>query len=277
MFQSEMLDYFRSHLNNIKHNYILALEQNDPEGVHDLRVELKRMKAFFNLVEALNPDFHARENFKEFRKISKKTNRLRDSQVQYKLLENVKTSLNADVNGYEQFLKKMETENHEALRIFSEHNPLNQLKKSKKDIKSAFKPITHIWAETKALGRLYNLLNDIILMNGNNNTGNTKLHKVRILAKELHYTFEILQQSFHLFPEGDEFVNHISRVHKILGKWHDCEVGIAYVTEFLENGGKDASPELHKTLRDYFLCEKEGLRKMFSPAFEDFKQAASAL
>ena len=47
MFQKKMIKYFNKKLKSIKYNYALSLEQNDVEGVHDLRVDIKRMKAFF--------------------------------------------------------------------------------------------------------------------------------------------------------------------------------------------------------------------------------------
>ena len=86
MFRKEMIQYFQSKLNEIKRNYSLALEKNDIDGVHDLRVDIKRMTACFNLVESISGNFNARKNFRNFRKIAKNTGGLRDSQVQQILL-----------------------------------------------------------------------------------------------------------------------------------------------------------------------------------------------
>ncbi|MCE5249642.1 CHAD domain-containing protein [bacterium] len=277
MFRTEMLEFFIVHLNSIEHNYMLALEQNDPEGIHDLRVELKRMRAFFNLTESINPDFDARRNFKCFRRISKKTNMLRDTQVQQKLLEAIKTSVKTDAGEYEMFLKTREAENREIFRTLSENNPLIKLQKKKKVINAALKVISPVWAETKVQGRFYNLRNDIILLVNSISSRNIKLHKVRVLAKEMHYCFEIIQQCFFLFPAASDFIENIAKMHKILGKWHDYEVGGAFLKEFLETGGKNIPHEPYKQLNDYMSHEKGELRKAFRPAFDIFKQTALAL
>ena len=61
MFRKDMMDYYQSKMKDIKRNYALAVEKNVYDGVHDLRVDLKRMKAFFNLVESINRDFKAKK------------------------------------------------------------------------------------------------------------------------------------------------------------------------------------------------------------------------
>ena len=102
-----MIQYFQSKLHEIQYNYSLALEKNDIDGVHDLRVAIKRMKAFFNLVESISGDFNAGKKFRNFRKIAKNTGGLRDSQVQQILLKKMQSKLDLDINEYEIFLKKL--------------------------------------------------------------------------------------------------------------------------------------------------------------------------
>ena len=186
MFQDKLLGYFQLQRETINQNFKLALEHNDPDGVHDLRVALKRMKALFNLVEALNGEFGAKKQFKNFWRISKKSCILRDSQVQQLITGKLKTTLNHDLHEYEMFLKEKEKESFSIFQLFTIKNPLDSLEKSRKRIAKALKNISPICAETKAYGRIFNLRNELILTGTDRNPGNKMLHKLRILAKETH-------------------------------------------------------------------------------------------
>ncbi len=276
MFQKEMLDYFQSKLKEIKYNYILALEKNDQDGIHDLRVDLKRLRAFFNLVESISGEFNSRKNFRDFRKIAKNTSVLRDSQVQQKNAEKMKNTLNLDITDYLTFLKKMEAEGIETFLNFAKTNPVKKLKKSKKIINEALKAITTVCAVTKVQGRIYNLRNELILLSSENDLKEEILHKVRIRSKETHYTFDIIQQCFHLFEDHDDFKKEIKKVHQILGKWHDYDVSVIYLNNFLQGYSNNSSSETYTQLKKYIQKEKETLRKNCRTALNEFGEKAAA-
>ena len=140
MFQKKMLAYFESRLINVRYNYVLALEKTDPDGIHDLRVEMKRLKAYFNLVESLNDAFTAEKNFRIFKKIARSASGLRDNHVQRKLLEEIKKSLTLPFDDYEVYLKKKETESREIFINYSQKQPVKKLKESSKVISKTLKP-----------------------------------------------------------------------------------------------------------------------------------------
>ena len=272
-----MIQYFRSKLNEIKRNYSLALEKNDIDGVHDLRVDIKRMKAFFNLVESISGDFNARKNFKNFRKIAKNTGGLRDTQVQQILLKKIQGTLNLEIYEYEIFLKNEEIENLESFRNFSEQEIIKKLDEEKKIFSRTLKNISRIHGETKAQGRFYNLRNDLVLLSSESDLRDEILHKVRILSKETHYTLEIVQQCFHLFDDGNKFIKGIKKVHQALGKWHDFDVSLIYMGNFLNNYSVDASAKIHNQLKQHILEEKGKLNRNFRAVFDEFKQIAVLL
>ncbi len=272
-----MIQYFQSKLNEIKCNYSLALEKNDIDGVHDLRVAIKRMKAFFNLVESISGNFNARKNFKNFRKIAKNTRDLRDSQVQQILLKKMQSKLNLNINEYETFLKNGEIENMESFRNFSAQETVKKLDEGKEIISRALKNISRIHGETKAQGRFYNLRNDLILLSSESDLKDEILHKVRILSKETHYTLEIVQQCFHLFDDGNEFIKGIKKVHQALGKWHDFDVSLIYMGNFLNNYSGDVPAKIHNQLKQHILEEKRKLNRNFRTVLDEFKQIAVLL
>jgi len=113
MLRDLMLDACHTRLASITANYRLAFDEHSADGVHDLRVDLKRMRALFDMVEALNNGFRAKQAFKQFRGIAKHTSALRDVQVQ----RDVIASLAADPGAYAAFLHERE---NAGWRVFGE-------------------------------------------------------------------------------------------------------------------------------------------------------------
>ena len=275
MVLNEILKYFQSRLDEVAYNYTLALENNDPDGVHDIRVAIKRLKAFFNLFEYINDEFIARKNFRNFRKIAKNTCGLRDSQVQLELLGKLNKKLNLNVIDFESYLKKIESENLESFRIFSKKEPIKKLDSSKKLFKKALKDISPVWAETKAHGRFYNLKNDLIILSSESDLKEEILHKVRIKSKETHYTLEIVQQCFHIFEDRTDFIKDIKKVHQVLGKWHDYDVSLVYLDNFLSGYGNNSSSETYDQLRKHITKQKVKLSNNFRTVLDEFGKTAS--
>ena len=276
MMLNEILEYFQSRLDEVTDNYTLTLEDNDPDGVHDMRVAIKRLKAFFNLVENVNDEFIAKENFRNFRKIAKNTSGLRDSQVQLELLGKFNKKLNLNVSDFESYLKKMESENIESFRNFSnKKKPVKKLDSSKKLLKKALKNISPVWSETKAHGRFYNLKTDLIILSSESDLREEILHKVRIQSKEIHYTLEIVQKCFHIDENRTDFIRDIKKVHQILGKWHDYDVNLVYLDNFLSGYGNNSSAATYKQLRKHITKQKAKLSGNFRTVLDEFSKTAS--
>jgi len=276
MYRIELLDYYDAVLVEIERNHALALER-DADGVHDMRVALKRMKAFFNLVGAMCDDFAAKENFRGFRKIAKKSGLLRDSRVQMELADEMNRKLKLDLSGYSAFLLEMEDEGYGTFVNFSRRNPLKKLKGKRKLVSRALKDVSPVRAETKAQGRFYNLRNNLIIAGREENPKGENFHKVRILSKEIHYTFEILRRCLRLFEDGTDFVRDIKKVHQVLGKWHDYEVALDYVRMFLSGGSGKAEEVPYNLLTEHILAQKKKLENKFRSVIPEFVEKAMLL
>ena len=277
MYHSDMLKYYRAKLDTVRSNYFLALEKNDVDGVHDLRVALKRLKAFFNLVGSLSETFDAKKQFRDFRRIAKKTGGLRDSQVQLELLGEVNSDIKTDLSGYTAFLGKLEGECYERFLVFAAGDPLSKLDGMEKKIKRSLRPVTPVRAETKALGRFYNLRNDLVLRGRDGVHKIENLHKIRILSKEIHYTFEILNQGLHLFETVTTFVKDIKKVHQVLGKWHDYEVCLDHLNDFFRENESAVKDEQYAVFTKRVRNEKKRLEKKFESVIDDFVKKAVLL
>ena len=170
----------------------------------------------------------------------------------------------------------METENLELFHKFSMKEPIKKLKDSSKLIKKAFKNCTPIWAETKAHGRFYNLKNDLIILSRGNNLVEEILHKVRIQSKETHYTLEIVQQCFHILEDRTDFISEIKKVHQVLGKWHDFDISLVYLNNFMIGYNNGFSKETYIQLEKHINKEKAKLSKNFRTVLDKFSKTAAS-
>ena len=273
----DLLDYFQAKLDDVRRNYLLALEQNDRDGVHDLRVTLKRLKAYFNLIEAVGERFDARKHFRNFRKIAKNTGGIRDAQVQQDLLKALEKETVPNPQGFGDYLCRKEGESIERFREFSRLDVVSRLDSAGKSIRKAVRDVSPVWAETKAFGRFHNLKSDMIILGEEGDLRNEVLHKVRILSKETHYTFEILQQCFHLHEDREDFITGIKKVHQVLGLWHDYAVCLRYLDEYRTEGETTGDRKTCDNMHRYIAVEKGKLKKKFLSVFREFCSTAVTL
>lgn len=236
MYKEELIAYYDSKLDEVRANYYFAAKRNDPDGVHDLRVELKRLKAFFNLIESVNPSFNSDERFVDFKLIAKKIAALRDSQVQIELLGELKPRTVKDPfpgKNFPVFLKRKE---NEAVASFAEYTktfPLEKLNDTREIIEKTLSKISPEDMLARAIKRFFFLKSEFTSTVKAPVVKEETLHKVRILTKETHYTLEILQKCFHTFENAKVFIDEVKKAHQAIGKWHDFEVGILYISRYL--------------------------------------------
>ena len=113
-------------------------------------------------------------------------------------------------------------------------------------------------------------------MNSTPKLKDTTLHRVRILSKEIHYTFELLQQCFHIYEDRIDFIAAIKTVHQVLGAWHDCDVSLGYIDAFEKTVKDAAADSRYGDLKRCIRTEKNTLHRQFRAVLDTFNETASA-
>jgi len=250
----------------------MALHYLHHEGIHDLRVEIKRLKAFFNFIEGMNPSFKSKKNFREIRTLFKAWGKIRDIQVQQSLAREWESKLHRDLSPYYNFLKQEEIEAWKPFFRAGEKFNLELLTQKKKRIRKALKELSTSLARSKAVERLNGLIYRLIEFGESPILKEAELHQVRILLKETRYTLEISQGCFPDLGIQDEQIGRLRDLHQILGKWHDAEVTLQFLEAFKSEAG---DPEFFKgpayrELFRYIQKEKATLRTKFEDPWKDF-------
>lgn len=234
MFRECFLKYYTSRCKNLKDHFFMALMYFDPDGVHDLRVEIKQLRSFFGLIQWIAPTFTAKKNIRNIRKLFKSAAGLRDVQVQQMLTREWSQELGTFLSEYYNTLKQKEFPARDQFVAFAHNFDLqNEIAINKKRISKALEIFSDKDAEAKTGDRVEQLLQQIITYGSENRLQEEHLHKLRILAKETRYTLQIAQRCFPELGYSDELDKQLRGLHQVLGKWHDTDIALEHVDGFL--------------------------------------------
>jgi CHAD domain-containing protein len=268
------MDIYHGRAASIMENYRMALETGGHDPVHDLRVYIKRMRAFYNLAGAVNGGFDTKARFKPYRRIAKNTGMLRDAHVQMEMLDAVERQTGIDVGEYRLFLREREREGMDMFRAFAEADDLSdKLEKAESAVRKALDEIEELLVRTNAANRFIGLRNDLLERTGEREPRPETLHETRKLAKEAHYTLEIIRDGIGFDGSFEPFLAAIKPLHQSLGAWHDCDVCIMHLAEFLESRGIPPATEPWSSLATYLAGDRQAQYESIPGVFAAFAAA----
>ena len=269
-----MLAYFRDKLDIVHVTYAQAREDADVEAVHDMRVAIKRIRAFSRMVESIEPAFDARRQSRPFRKIARRSADIRDAQVQESLVDDIGRETGLDLCAFRNYLADRE---REGIRVFSEfaagNNRLKVLDRRMKTVGKALDAITSVRAETLAWGRFRNLVTHLVILQQGDLTPEV-LHDVRKHAKETHYTCEIVTSCFHGLDNGGLLIKLLKNLHGTLGSWHDYDIHREYLAAFTGAREVDLGVEPYPSYRREISRRKAALKRTFRKHLTAFRDIA---
>jgi CHAD domain-containing protein len=254
-----------------------ALDFNNPEGVHDMRVASRRLRS---VVKDFSPYLRQRRlrRLKEdLKTIADALGAVRDQDVALIALENLATIAPPEVSaGFEPFANERRMELDLARSELEEALATESLAGLQEEFKAALEheakaPRKQKDDDRRAESRSFRQIGrDVILARLGDLQDlsaslyrplKTKpLHRMRLAAKSLRYALELFDQCWNepLKP----FAKEIARLQTSLGELHDCDEWIAGLGAALRNRGDFAGEqgvrERHAAvwLLDYFTGER---------------------
>jgi CHAD domain-containing protein len=250
----------------IRQHFELARQYFDVESLHQLRVEIKRLRAFFDLIAVINPNFHAKRQFKKIRKFFKAAGLLRDVHVQQELVRSWSLQNQLELSEYYNFLKQREMALRPQFLAAARQFDFDIFQTNEKLIRALMQYLPADYVEGKSKKQLDELIKKLHLLKSQPAETGVDFHQIRINAKAARYTLEIFQLCF-----PNERLNLLNaklhEMHRALGKWHDAEVGLTWLESFLES--QDAASFFS---HDSYMRLQEGLandKKMRLGEFEN--------
>lgn len=197
-----------------------------PGTFHKLRIELKKLNAFLDLVNYCSREFRKKKIFKPFKQVFRQAGKVRELQLQQAMLK--KYFPHNSIPGYKTILRKSRLK---AMRhFFSLINPkmITRFENKFLEIESYLPKIKtktatrYLESETE---KIKNLIRKSPLLKED-------LHELRKRLKMLDNNRSSLSM--------DENKAHISKndgLPRLLGDWHDLQIMIDHLNEGLVHGG----------------------------------------
>lgn len=265
-------DYYRSQQEKIGRNYSLAVKFHDEDGIHDMRVEIKRLRAFFHLVEGINPNFQAKPNLKKIQKLFKSAGRVRDIHVQQELVRKWMAKLNLELSEYYNFLKQKEMEMRQTFSASNKKYDMGIFERNWTIISRCLALLPPDYIKNKTKQRMKNALNDVIKYKNKDSFVEEEYHDIRIKSKETRYTLEIYQKCIPHRQPLNLLNDSLRSLHQALGKWHDDDVGLQFLRSFQKEFPDQTffSPDSYSKFAEGLEKEKKALLNEFERRWKKF-------
>jgi CHAD domain-containing protein len=225
----------------IRNHFYSTSKNFDPDCVHDLRVEIKRIRAFFKLIEAINPEFVYKKNFKAINQLFKAAGDLRDIQVQQALAREWETRLAVRLEAYSTVLQSNERAAKAELAEFFKNYAVKKIKHRGKIIHRVLAKIPEEIALARVNEHLKSLVQRLAAIQAEAGEVPEKLHALRTQAKQTRYTLDILLQCFPNILYPRTLSTRLKRLHHVLGLWHDNQIALELLDKFRK---KNSAPFL---------------------------------
>jgi CHAD domain-containing protein len=233
MFPDCFYDHYDALHQKIRRHFDLAANYFDIEALHELRVEIKRLRAFFELIEFINPNFRANKNFKNIRKLFKAAGPLRDVHVQQETTRAWSKKLNLNLSEYYNFLKQKEMALRPEFSAAAKQFDFKVFDANADRLRNYLQYLPADFVESKTHSQLDGLLQKARDLKNPPGDAAIDFHQIRITTKAARYTLEVLLGCFQK-KELEPLNAKLRELHQALGKWRDAEMAIQSLQAFLQ-------------------------------------------
>ena len=221
------------------------------EGIHDLRLEIKRFRVFYKLIDYAAPLFALKPNLTVFNELFRAAGALRDIDIYQAItLPWLRTN---DLSEYFNYLKQEELR----LRIiFSEvvsRFSTTAVSNSRRQIISALAIVGEENQRIRISKKILKFASKLTALMERSKPSNSDLHAIRKLAKSLRYSLDIWQFCFGKNALAKDVSNQLQKTYRSLGDWHDFLLNHDSVDSFLAGeaqGGLSDSTAYAKFQKD---------------------------
>ena len=211
------------------------------EGIHHLRVEIKRLRLLYELIDYMAPAFASKPNYSSLRNLFRAAGELRDIDIYQAItLSRLKT---LDLSEYFNYLKNEELHLRKSFINIASAFSDAALTKSRRQIYSALAIASDVRLQrliAKKISNLVGKMND--LMNQKKQTSN-RLHAVRKLSKSLRYTLDIWQVCYGKATPIAAASDQLKITYRRLGDWRDTLLVLESVSIFLQSEIRSGSTD----------------------------------
>ncbi|MDO9256474.1 MAG: CHAD domain-containing protein [Bacteroidales bacterium] len=276
-------EYYLHQHRNIEHYLELCLSLPEAELVHELRLSIKKLRAFHKLAEQINSGDQDEPIYikHRVRKLYKVAGQLRDTQVQIHLLTGFEEQTGIE---YPEFGKWLLMREKKRISRFGRkpqqlvpHSTTPGTHEKIGNLLAQATDVTILTGAGKALAGLYSKAQELSFASMNDQN----LHLIRTLTKQMKYISNIMNHSYIDFIFREISVAALHEIEVAAGHWHDNLVRIKLLGKFMEKLKSDDNIEKFKYQKLYDACKSELdisygetyriVRKAFSPKDQGYE------
>ena len=269
MLQDCLAAYYNARCHNLEDAFFKASSYFDPEGLHDLRVEIKQLRALFRLLERIAPKFKGKKNIRHFRALFKAAGDLRDIHVQQELTRKWSQEQGVFMSEYYNELKQKEFPARKKFASFAEEFDLEkEIAVNRKRMANALRDLSQKKLSERLQQRIDAKIHRILELGAQAPDEESQLHKLRIQSKETRYTLDIAKRCLPESEYWNALNDQLRALHQALGKWHDSDVAREHIVEFQQ--AQQAGSAIYDLLLQKMQTENTIHLKNFHNAWAEF-------
>ncbi len=261
------VEYHQNREKGIRAHFERIREYPSVDAVHELRVEIKRLRAFYQLIGWLHREFNEKALLRDSRKLFKGADKLRDLHVQMELTRELMIKQVGNLSEYYNVLAsalwRREIPFHHICRNYDP----DILEEGLRQIRNALADFTEGEVRYRTELRLAVLARQLIKSASATELTEKDLHQIRIKTKEARYVLEVLSLCRPPTDRDVELNDALRKSHQALGRWHDRLIGLVRFRKFLHARPKDYFFDFQSCLRF-----GEALTRQRDQFLDDFKQ-----
>ncbi|MBF0378112.1 MAG: CHAD domain-containing protein [Desulfamplus sp.] len=281
----EFKNYYLARESAINRHFSSASENANENSIHELRVEIKKMRAFLELIKGIKPYFDFKRAYKPIKNLFKTAAPIRDAQVLQTMTKEYISEVDLDVNLSEYFniLKQQEMISKRYFFKLCKKFDLSIFKNNWLNIEKALVGFTKSDKNESQLNNkednedkitecsknyIQNLFTNLDSLKSKEMLEEKDFHDIRIQCKKVRYTLEILSSM--VSPESFEVVNNsLKLVHQPLGQWHDTEAAILLINNILQDQSFEPvfSESSYNDMLSSFKVRKQHFNDLFIERF----------
>lgn len=241
-----LLDYLKTQQKELNQNLKKAKETFDFDAIHDFRVNIKRIRSVFKLMEYIDPEFfNTKEMFKDVKKLFKSAGLIRDMQVQIRLILYFEEKYAIKHINFKHFLEQKEAIGRDKLINAIAKFNTEGLTKKYQYIESYLNKYFSITTENKTFALLSDRVHEVKTIADISNDEES-VHDIRAKLKDVTYLLKIMSNAKH--PKLESYdMSRVKDLAQKLGEWHDRVVLYYLIDIFL----KSQFEPIHKVYDDY--------------------------
>ncbi|MFP4621789.1 MAG: CHAD domain-containing protein [Bacteroidales bacterium] len=245
---------FEKYLDKFEKELLRAINTEDEEAIHDLRVSIKKMRALFLFLSEAGIA-NIKSDYRYFRKLKdifKKAGKLREFHIHKNLLEKYRQRTGEDFPSLAHYLEEQEKaarqEWHDlmpGLKLRKLYHTADQLHKIIEGVPP--KKLNHkLYGFVKSrVDECYDFMFEPHYEN--------HLHQIRKYLKHIRFIIGQKIGSIHKRFDNEIDFSDTKKVEDILGEWHDRDEFRKFLDEFynqLDNTGQDEVSETYQSFRN---------------------------